>query len=173
MLSPHQAAARARELRYRRLAADPAIATRTDFFRAAAVVTKALATRDQPSFLTSLAAKLEVANVRRAREIRSGKLYARGSAPANTADFVRFEQSLVEAELRELRERDPAAYDGVVARANLQIARATRGMARWMNREFARAVIATRRQLGRDIDFSRCADREMLGIAIARQSQRR
>jgi hypothetical protein len=42
-----------------------------------------------------------------------------------------------------------------------------------MNREFARAVIETRRQLGRDIDFARREDRELLGNAIALESVRR
>jgi hypothetical protein len=165
--------ARIRERRYRRIAADPLISARTHFFSAAAVVTKALATREQPPFLARLGAKLEVANVRRAREIRAGKLYERGSPQANTADFVRFEQALVEAELERLRAQDPHAYQHVVTCANAQIARAAHGLVRWMNREFARAVIATRRQLGRDVDFARRDDRELLGNAIAREAVQR
>jgi hypothetical protein len=172
MPSAVQVAARVRELRYRRIAADPLIAARTDFFSAAAIVTKALSTRDQPPFLAQLGARLEVANVRRAREIRAGKLYKGGSVRTNTADFVHFEQMLVEAELEGLRARDPVAYHDVVECANRQIARATRGLARWTNRRFARAARATRRQLGREIDFARQADRELLGNAIARGSLR-
>jgi hypothetical protein len=173
MLSTHRSAAYARERRYRRIAADPVIAARTRFFSAAAVVTKALATRDLPAFFTRLGATLEVANVRRAREIKAGTLYRAGSVQGNTADFVHFEQSLVEAELDRLRAQDPRAHEEVVACANVQIARATQGLARWVNREFARAVLATRRQLGREIDFGRRGDRELLGNAIALESQPR
>ena len=90
----------------------------------------------------------------------------------NTADFVHFEQELVESELERLRIRDPVAHHDVVECANRQIARATRGIARWTNRRFARAALATRRQLGRDIDFARRDDRELLGNAIARESLR-
>jgi hypothetical protein len=165
-------AALARARRYRRIAADPVIAARTHFFSAAAIVTKALATRDQPAFLAKLGAKLEVANVRRAREIRAGKLYRRGSVLANTADFIRFEQALVEAELERLRAGDSQAFDSVVQCANGQIDRATRGIARWLNRRFAKAALDTRRELGRDIDFARRDDRERLGNAIARESLR-
>src|SRR4051812_33567524 len=172
MPSPVRIAALARERRYRRIAADPAIAARTSFFAAAAIVTKALATRDQPPFLVQLGAMLEVANVRRAREIRAGKRYRQGSPRANTADFVHFEQALVEVELERLRARDEAAWRAVVDCANVQMRRATRGFARWMNREFARAALETRRQLGRDIDFARRADRELLGNAIAREALR-
>jgi hypothetical protein len=170
MLSAHRSAAHARERRYRRIAADPVIAARTQFFLAAAVVTKALATRELPAFFTRLGAMLEVANVRRAREIRAGTLYRAGSVQGNTADFVHFEQSLVEAELDRLRAHDPRAYQDVVACANVQILRATARVARWLNREFARAVMVTRQQLGREIDFGRRGDREILGNAIARES---
>jgi hypothetical protein len=170
MASTHRAAGRARERRYRRLAADPVIAARTRFFSAAVIVTKALATRDLPAFFTRLGAMLEVANVYRAREIRAGTRYRTGSVQGNTADFVHFEQSLVEAELERLRTHDPSAYHHVVVCANARIARATAGLARWLNREFARAAMATRRQLGREIDFGRRGDRELLGNAIARES---
>ena len=172
MPSPHQIAALARERRYRRIAADPAVAARTTFFAAAAVVTRALATRDQPPFLVKLGAMLEVANVRRAREIRAGQRYKTGTPRANTADFVHFEQALVEAELARLRARDEGAWRDVIECANVQIRRATGGLARWLNREFARAALDTRRQLGRDIDFARREDRELLGNAIAREAAR-
>lgn len=171
-MDPSRQAARVRAHRYRRIAADPVIAARTHFFSAAAVVTKALATRDQPVFLSRLGAKLEVTNLRRAREIRAGKLYRQGSALANTADFIRFEQALVERELEQLRAEDSRAFEAVIACANEQIDRATRGVARWLNRRFARAVVATRRELGRQIDFGRRDDRERLGNAIARESLR-
>jgi hypothetical protein len=168
MASPHRIAARARERRYRRIAADPAIAARTNFFAAAVVVTRALGAREQPPFLVQLAAMLEVANVRRAHEIRAGRLYETGAPRANTADFVHFEQALVEAELARLRARDERAWHAVVDCANAQLRRATRGVARWVNREFARAAREARRQLGRDIDFARREDRELLGNEIAR-----
>jgi len=172
MTASPKSISRARAQRYRRVAADPFIAARTHFFSAAAIVTQALATRDQPEFLARLGAKLEVANMRRAREIRAGKLYQEGTVLANTADFVRFEQGLVETELERLRERDAQRHSDVVTCANEQIARAAQGLARWLNREFARAVVATRRQLGRDVDFARREDRELLGNTIARESRR-
>jgi hypothetical protein len=162
----------ARERRYRGIAADPAIAARTYFFAAAVIVTRALATREQLPFLAMLGAKLEVANLRRAREIRAGILYRNGSAQANTADFIHFEQALVQAELETLRGHDLRAYEEVVACANAQIAGATRGFARWINRRFARAVLTAREKIGRDIDFALRTDRELLGNAIARESQR-
>jgi hypothetical protein len=170
MRSSSQDSTLARARRYRRISADPVIAARTGFFAAAAVVTRALATRDQPPFFARLGAQLEVINVRRARQIRAGELYRHGSVVANTADFVRFEQSVVQAELERLRECDPQAYEDVVTCASAQIARASRGLARWFNRDFARAVVVTRRQLGRDVDFARRGDRELLGNAIAREA---
>lgn len=172
MPSPRQSAARLRERRYRSVAADPFIAARTHFFRAAVIVSRTLATRDHPPFLAELGARLEVANLRRARQIRAGRLYRDGSADANTADFVRFEQALVQAELEKLLRRDAHAYDELVACANAQISRAATGIARWLNRRFARAVHATRAQLGREVDFGRRADRELLGNAIVRESLR-
>src|SRR4051794_26545967 len=94
MSQPSQNAELSRSDRYRRIAADPMIASRTHFFSAAVLVTKALSSRDQPRFLSQLGAILEVANLRRAREIRSGKLSRTGSTESNTADFISFEQSL-------------------------------------------------------------------------------
>ncbi|HTU67668.1 MAG TPA: hypothetical protein VMF52_17080 [Steroidobacteraceae bacterium] len=173
MGSPGRKAGLARSRRYQRISVDRAVGTRTHFFAAASLVAKALATHDQPSFLSKLGAKLEVENVRRAREIRAGRLYRDGSPLANTADFVRHEQLLVELELERLRAADPPAFDAVIASANAQIERSTRGLSRLMNRRFVRAVVAMRRELGRPFDFARRDDRERLGNAVAREALRR
>ena len=113
-----------RSREYRRLHADPAIRRVTAFYAAAAEITRVLGRCRLSPFLRELGSRLEVANLERARQIIDGRRYAAGSALDNTADFVRFEQQLVQAALDELRMRDARAWQAVVAEANRKISRA-------------------------------------------------
>ena len=163
-----------RSERYRRLDAQPAIRSRTDFFAAASVVTRMLAYSGPTPFMVALSDALERVNMARARLICSGLLYATGSVERNTLDFVRYEQSLVQAALERLRSSDPGAYSEQIRTANSAIVRVLR------HRAHATAAIATFVQatecclarLGRAIEFSAQSDREALGEELARSARR-
>ena len=159
-----------RERRYRLLAADAALASRTHFFAAAMIVSRALATGERSSVLDAIGATLEAANLARARAIRCGDLYSDGAPLENTRDFVRFEQQLFQRQLDLVRELDEPLYRRAIDAANEQIRLATRGLARWRNREFSMAVLRVQIRLGRRIDFARQDDREALGVAIAEEA---
>jgi hypothetical protein len=161
---------RRRALRYRWLHAHPVIRRSTSFFAAAAVVTRALASRRRSGFLAQIGAHLECANVRRAAEILAGLRYGGGSALENTADFVHYEQQLVQAALDALRATDHEGYASVVCAANAEIASACGFIARLRHPQFARAARWVRQRLSRPIDFARREDRELLGNAIAREA---
>jgi hypothetical protein len=119
-----------RSLRYERLHADPRIACKTDFFAAATLVTRSLAHAIPTRFLGRLSALLERENWRRAQEILCGRLYETGRIELNTADFIRYEQALVQAQLDGLRRTDPRRYLREIHRANTQLALAQGPLAR-------------------------------------------
>jgi hypothetical protein len=155
---------------YRLLDADPAIRERTSFFAAAALVTRTLMRRPSP-FLLGLSEVLEAENAARAAQIRAGRLYASPDVQANTADFIHFEQTIVEAHLLRFRARSPARYRleiEALNRALLLIA-----TSRWrllVETPFARAVAATVQALGGvSLDVSQQHCRELLGMNIARR----
>ncbi|MGD9597239.1 MAG: RHS repeat-associated core domain-containing protein, partial [Steroidobacteraceae bacterium] len=153
--------------------ADHRISSRTSFFAAAAVVTNALATRTQSQFMRTLSEKLENKNMIRANQIRAGQLYSSGSISDNTADFVHFEQSIVQSELDDLRIANPEEYARTISEANSALNGASFAAAgRVTDPNFARAVTATRKELGRDIDFSKQSDREALGNAVAHEVEK-
>ena len=162
-----------RSRRYGRLHADPAIARSTEFFAAASLVTGALALIGPSRFLRDLSERLEAVNISRAQEIRSRRLYCGDSIEKNTADFVHYEQTLVQAALDALRNRHPRRYRREVEIANFLLNAVNRIGARYVLRSvFARAVRAVSAELGNDIDFARQKHREMLGLQLARASSR-
>ncbi len=158
-----------RSRRYESIHADPVIAGKTRFFAAASLVTGALALIGPSRFLRELSAMLEVANLLRAQEIRARRIYHEDSVEQNTADFIRYEQTLVQAALDSLRSRHPERYRREVDLANFLLnalnGRLTR---RVLRSAFARAVRAAIHELGSDIDFARQRHREMLGLQLTR-----
>jgi hypothetical protein len=166
-----------RSRRYGSLHADPAIARRTQFFAAASLVTGTLALIGPSRFLRDLSETLEVANLLRAQEIRSRRLYhddsIDDSIEKNTVDFIHYEQTLVQAALDALRSRHPQLYWREVNIANFLLNALNRAGARYLLRSaFAQAVRAAIAELGADIDFARQNHREMLGLQLARASAR-
>jgi hypothetical protein len=158
--------------RYRSWHADPAIATRTSFFAAAAIVNQVLARHALLSaFLLELGATLESVNAQRALEIRSGRLYRQGSVEGNTLDFVRYEQSIVQMHLDALRRRSAGGYRREIRAVNASLAalrcRVLRGFA---NRCFLSAADEALHRLGRPLDFAEQRCRILLGTQIAREA---
>ncbi|HLJ22154.1 MAG TPA: hypothetical protein VKU84_18245, partial [Stellaceae bacterium] len=75
-----------RSERYRRLDEKPSIRSRTDFFAAAATVTRMLAYGRATPFLGVLSEALETVNVARAQQIDCGLIYSSSSVESNTVD---------------------------------------------------------------------------------------
>ena len=157
--------------RYRRLHAQPSIRRRTDFFAAAATVTRVLAYGGATPFLGELSELLEAVNLTRAGQIDRGVLYAGGSVEANTADFVHYEQCIVQQALERLRSRNSRGYADQIRLANAALAFALRTGLLWgwgACAVFATAVRRCGPELGRGIEFADQAHREALGLEIAR-----
>jgi hypothetical protein len=160
----------ARSFRYEELNSDPRIGCRTSFFGAAAVVTRLFSVSAPSPFLASLSAALELPNVGRAARIRAGLLYADGGVDANTAQFIRFEQCLIERALAALAVAQPALYETEIARANRSLAHLALWCSRWRSkahRQMHIAVRIARDILGRTPDFAAQYDREIVGRALA------
>lgn len=160
-----------RSRRYENVQADPVIACRTEFYAAASLVTGALALVAPSRFLCDLSEMLEVANMARAYGIRTRQLYPEGSVEKNTADFIRYEQTLVQKALDALRNRQPELYRREVNIANFLLNALNRTLLRKVLRSpFARGVRAAAAELGESIDFARQNHREVLGMQLARAS---
>jgi len=165
-----------RSERYRRLDAHPGIRSRTDFFAAAAIVTRGLAFSGATPFMVALSDGLEHVNVSRAKLICSGLLYRSGSIERNTWDFVQYEQALVQEALDRLRHCDPRRYSEQILIANRAIERALTRRAVCPPcsalATFARAAEACLARLGRTFEFSAQSDRETLGEELVRSARR-
>jgi hypothetical protein len=162
-----------RSQRYRRISLEPRIASRTAFYSAASTVTRAFAFSIVSPFMASLSRSLEDCNVARAIRIRSGDLYASGTLEANTLDFVRFEQCLVECALERLRAVDPLAFAREIALADAALHRAAREgvlLVSAAHHCLRRALLELRQGLGRWPSFAQQHDRELLGVALALRS---
>ncbi len=160
-----------RSRRYENVHADPLISRKTQFFAAASLVTSALALISPSRFFRDLSGMLEVANMARAHGIRTHKLYPEGSIEKNTADFIRYEQCLVQTALDALRSRQPELYRREVDFANFLLNALNSTVLRHVLRSsFAHAVRAAATELGSDIDFARQSHREILGMQLARAS---
>jgi hypothetical protein len=113
-------------------------------------------------------------NSSRAQLICRGLLYGSGSIERNTIDFIRYEQILVQKALDGLCRTDPGAYAQQIRHADNAIAHilqrrelcASSALA-----TFVRATDACLARLGRMLEFSRQADREALGEALARSAR--
>jgi hypothetical protein len=163
-----------RSERYRRLDAEPAIRSRTDFFAAASVVTRVLAYGGATPFMAALSGSLERVNVLRARLIRSGLLYVTGTVDCNTLDFIRYEQRRVQRVLDRLRAFDPDGYSEQIRTANRLIALALELGAAYASGDlgiFIHGAKSCLARLGRAVEFSEQSDREALGEELARSAR--
>ncbi len=157
---------------YSTLAADPAIASATNFFSAASVVTSALATLSitpvalgglsgqEDQFLSILSACLEISNLSSAEQIINGSLYADTPINQNDLSFVTGEQTQVQAALNALSIANPTLYTSLISDVN-------RGLNRHLDvldPSFNQAVEKTIIQLGRPINFGNINDRILLGL---------
>lgn len=160
----------ARAARYWALHAMPAIARETLFFAAAARVTEAISLWRPTAFMQSLSLRLEAANGERAQAILSGSLYGTGAILRNTADLVSFEQSVVQAELRQLLNHSVTRYRDEIGIANdaLRSAGSRAGcLGPASLRTFHRVILRVRNSLGRLPDFALRTDRETIGMELA------
>jgi RHS repeat-associated protein len=157
-----------RSLGYEYLNKDPRIASKTNFFAAASIVTNTLASVTQSPFMQKLSQDLENRNIERAGGIISGRIAANGSIAANTAEFVHFEQTNVQSALDSLQAKNPNEYGVTIKEANSALNGVRSNLI--VDSNFAAALDVTKKALGRPIDFANQKDREALGNAVAAQA---
>jgi len=154
--------------RYRALALDPHICSRTLFFHAAHIVTRMLSFGSPTPFIAGLSATLEEINLAYAQRLR--RHASALSLAEATRKFVELEQRHVENALRHLWQSSPAAAAEEVARMNRDLQRvASQGVVLFSPtyRIFHHALQNTRRGLGRLPDFGSQQHRQALGLEIA------
>lgn len=167
-----------RATEYGQIDARPEVHSQTRFFAAANAVSQALADVAVPvssrfgvspqtaSFLEGVGQKLEKLNQTEASAIKNGTL----SGPNLDQRLVHNEQSEVQSQLDKLQKSDPAAYKSTISEINGALNPGATG-------QFASTVFSTdkayssvldgvRKDLGRDIDFSKQSDREAIGNAL-------
>jgi hypothetical protein len=162
-----------RAQRYQALHADPQICARTGFFAAAAAICSAFAYAPATAFVAQLSGALELFNTERAQKIRAGELYHSGAVAANTEDFIRAEQALVQRHLDRLRAEAPHAYRLEIERADRLLFHAARSYATFAGKAVANlntALCEVRHVLGRSPCFETQSDREHIGNALARMA---
>jgi hypothetical protein len=156
--------------------ANPKIQSQTRFFAAASAVSQALAnvatplsglfmSRTTAHFLGSVGQNLEKLNQRQAAGIQNGTL--RG---ANLdQQLVHNEQSSVQRQLNALQQSDPKAYRNAINQINGALNGAVAGSLQRLigtDRAYAGVLAGVRKNLGRNIDFSKQSDREAIGNAL-------
>lgn len=162
---------------------DRALSSQTRFFSAAAATVEFLANMDYPiggrmftsattrSLLNNISSKLERPNGVMALRVANGELTGRGL----DARLVRYEQSLVQAELNSFAKNNPAGYKEAVAEINglLNAGGAARAAGSLFpsDRRYMRVLDGVREKLGRDIDFSKQSDREAIGNALIKEAR--
>ncbi|HUN56488.1 MAG TPA: chitobiase/beta-hexosaminidase C-terminal domain-containing protein [Candidatus Binataceae bacterium] len=161
---------------YSTLAADPSIASTTNFFSAASNVTNALAglisapaiftdlSDQEDQFLSILSACLEVSNLSSAEQILNGNLYANTSISQNDLSFVTSEQTQVQAALDGLSASNPILYNSLIYDINANLNGWSRHWDFFGDLTFETALDKTIIQLGRPINFGNINDRILLGL---------
>jgi hypothetical protein len=160
----------ARSERYGAFDSDPSIGRRTAFFRAAQIVTAALAFAPVSAFIDELSAQLESLNHEHAQQLRVGAFHTTRSVLENTANFVRIEQRYVQDALDRLYAHSSHAAATEIATMNRNLQRAALWPSRFLStahRALYRSIHASRAELGRWPDFGRQPDRETLGLQVA------
>jgi RHS repeat-associated protein len=161
---------------YGRIDAIPGVKSKTRFFAAANAVSQALADVATPvsslfvssktaAFLEGLGQNLERLNRTEASSIQQGSL----SGPDLDQRLVHNEQSAVQDQLNSLRQSDPSGYSKIIGEVNGALnGLLTQALEQLSStdRAYAGVLADVRKQLGRDIDFSRQSDREAIGNAL-------
>lgn len=162
---------------------DARVSGQTRFFAAASAVSLALANSDvgydgfisrltpqisgsTQQFLGAVGQDLLQLNRSAAADIQSGKM----SGPDLDARMVHMEQSNVQGSLDALKKSDPAAYKTLVAESNAGLNPTDRmrkvGSVYSTDKAYLGVLDGLRKQLGRNIDFSKQGDREVIGNAL-------
>ncbi len=159
--------------RYDAVDAEEAIRARTDFFAAAAVVTRAVSFMPPSRFLLHLSARLEWLNMSRAAAIRSGSLYGGGSVAANTDDFIHIEQSAVQRHLDCLKKAAPHRYRTEIASLNSAM-RAAGRLPLWAPgvAGIANALRRAQQETDGEMDFAAQPFREAVGRHVSASIRR-
>jgi RHS repeat-associated protein len=166
----------ARATEYGEIDAIKAVQSQTRFFAAADAVSQALADVATPisgllvsgqtaSFLEGMGQKLEKLNQTESNQIQAGTL----SGPNLDQQMVHNEQSAVQGQLNDLKQSNPAAYTKTIGEINGALNGITaKGLQQLSgtDRAFAGVLAGVRKDLGRNIDFSKQSDREALGNAL-------
>ena len=168
-----------RATEYGKIDANPAIQSQTRFFAAANAVSQALADVNAPgssliggisgntaSFLEGVGQNLEKLNQTEASAIQNGSL--RG--PNLDQQLVHNEQSTVQGQLDALQQSNPGAYNTTISQINGALNPGPVGQfasTRFStDAAYAGVLDGVRKDLGRNIDFSKQSDREAIGNAL-------
>jgi RHS repeat-associated protein len=155
------------------------VRSQTRFFAAASAVSSALADVNAPgssmvsgvsgqtaSFLEGVGQKLQAFNEGEAHLIASGNL----SGPGLDQQLVHNEQSMVQGSLDSLKQSSPDAYNQTISQINGALNPGTvAGAASNLfstDKAYAGVLNGVRKDLGRNIDFSKQGDREAIGNAL-------
>lgn len=171
---------RASEYSSARFDADPRVSSQTRFFAAAAAVSEGVANVDGPGFISrrfvspetatflekNIGQDLEQLNSRTVEDIRSGSL----AGPNLDARLVHMEQTEVQKQLDSLNKSDSGAYAKTISEINSVLNPGKAGQVASSlfstDRAFGGVLNGVRKDLGRNIDFSKQSDREAIGNAL-------
>jgi RHS repeat-associated protein len=168
-----------RATEYGRIDARPGVQSQTRFFAAANAVSQALADVATPisgifvsshtaSFLEGVGENLLKLNESEANAIQNGSL----SGPNLDQQLVHNEQSSVQGQLDSFQQSDPTGYTKAIGEINGSLNRmVTRGLQQLTgtDRAYAGVLDGVRKNLGRNIDFSKQGDREAIGNGLINQ----
>jgi len=164
---------------YGRIDANPNIQSQTRFFAAANAVSQALADVDAPgssliggissntsTFLEGVGQRLQAFNECKAHLIASGDM----SGPGLDQQLVHNEQTMVQGQLDNLKQSNPDAYNQTITEINGALNPGAVGQfasTRFStDKAYAGVLDGVRKDLGRNIDFSKKSDREAIGNAL-------
>jgi RHS repeat-associated protein len=170
-----------RATEYGKLDANPAVQSQTRFFAAANAVSQGLAdvaawspgvrmegvSAQTANFLEGVGQNLEKMNQTEAAAIQNGTL----SGPNLDGQLVHNEQSSVQSQLDGLQQSNPSAYNTTISEINGALNPSSSfsqkvSSAFPTDAAFQGVLNGVRKDLGRNIDFSKQGDREAIGNAL-------
>jgi hypothetical protein len=165
-----------RATEYGKIDAISGVQSATRFFAAANAVSQALAdvatpisglfvSRKTASFLEGMGQNLQKLNESEANAIQNGSL----SGPNLDQQMVHNEQTSVQSQLDTFQQSDSSGYANAIKEINGSLnGMVTRGLEQLSgtDRAYAGVLAGGRKDLGRDIDFSKQSDREAIGNAL-------
>jgi RHS repeat-associated protein len=165
-----------RATEYGKIDAMSGVQSQTRFFAAANAVSQALADVATPlsgmfvssktaNFLEGVGENLQKLNESEAMSIQNGSL----SGPNLDGQLVHNEQSSVQGQLNNFQQSDPMGYMKAIGEINGSLNSTATKMLEQLSgtdRAYAGVLAGVRKDLGRDIDFSKQGDREAIGNAL-------